>query len=108
MPSTEIEVRGLDRFLKATGRKSTGHNPVFYAAYVFLEKKRVKEEKKKSAKREEIEKIWKKQGGFPRDGNERILCSKGDRPPIDQYGRWHLIDGKTGRDKFKHSRKRRQ
>ena len=100
MPSTKIEVRGLDRFLKATGPKGAGHNPVFYAAYVFFEKKRVKEGKKKTAKREEMEKIWKEKGGFPRDSNNRITCCQGDRPTIDQYGRWHLIDGRTGVKKF--------
>ncbi|CAK1364686.1 unnamed protein product [Cercospora beticola] len=96
MPETKIEVRQMDRFLKATGPKGAGHNPVFYAGYVFFEKKRIRDGKNMTKKREEMEKIWKKSGGVPRNSPGYVFCVKGDKPWIDTYGREGIWSQKTG------------
>lgn len=83
---------------QANGPKGGAHSPVFYAAYVLFEKKRIKDGKKPTLKRQEMEKIWEKEGGFPRDSNNWITCLQGERPSMDQYGQWHIFDPVTGRD----------
>lgn len=39
-------------------RQKRGDNKIFYAGYVFFEKKRIAEGKPKSKKRHEMEEIW--------------------------------------------------
>lgn len=77
---------------------TAGDNPVFYAAYVFFEKKRLKENKPKSAKRQEMEKIYAKnirgELGFPREdhGDKKgYLCRDTERPMMDKYGKVHFL-----------------
>ncbi|KAF2215201.1 hypothetical protein CERZMDRAFT_82249 [Cercospora zeae-maydis SCOH1-5] len=98
MPETKVEVRQMDRFLKASGPKGASHNPVFYAGYVFFEKKRIRDGKKMTAKREEMEKIWKPSGGYPRESPRPVFCVHGDRPWVNSYGREEIWSKKTGKD----------
>ena len=48
----------MQRFRSKSGANEGGDSKVFYAGYVFFEKKRIAEKKKKSKKRLEMEKIW--------------------------------------------------
>jgi hypothetical protein len=41
-----------------SGANQGGDNKIFYAGYVFFEKKRIAEKKPKSKKRQEMEKEW--------------------------------------------------
>ena len=100
LPKSEVLPRRMGAFLKYSGPQAGAHNIVFYAAYVYFEKIRIKEGKKKTAKREEIEKHWSKPrdnawqssgsklGGFPRigDHNARLSLPEGDEWMQDQYG----------------------
>ncbi|KAI0835656.1 hypothetical protein F5Y06DRAFT_275952 [Hypoxylon sp. FL0890] len=65
---------------------------VFYAAYVYFEKKRIAEGKPKSQHRVNMEKIWAKEGGFDRehDGRHGVWVMAGERPSMDQYGQYHF------------------
>ncbi|KAK9771643.1 putative Conserved oligomeric Golgi complex subunit 5 [Seiridium cardinale] len=88
LPHSKINASHVGRYLKMKGPKAGGHNPVFYAAYVYFEKLRIKQGKKKSAKREKMEDNWDKKGGFPREGSHNIYvtCLPGERWTFDQYG----------------------
>lgn len=59
-----IQTSQLQRFRGKSGANEGGDSKVFYAGYVFFEKKRIGEGKPKSKKRLEMEKIWK--GGVDR------------------------------------------
>jgi len=87
--SQKIQADGIRRFLKLKGPRAGGHNPVFYAAYVYFEKLRLKNGKKKSAKREKLEEAWEEKGGFPREGshNMHLICPAGTHPTIDYLGK---------------------
>jgi hypothetical protein len=66
----------LVRFRNARGPNVGNTNPVFYAAYVFFEKERLRSKKHKLKIRMEMEEIYGKVGGM----NIKI--------PADKYGAW--------------------
>lgn len=53
-----IQSGQLARFRAMSGANQGGNNKIFYAGYVFFEKKRIAENKPKSKKRQEMENIW--------------------------------------------------
>lgn len=53
-----VSANSLQSFRGHSGPVEGGDSKVFYAAYVFFEKKRVAEGKAKTKKREEVEKVW--------------------------------------------------
>ncbi|KAI0160046.1 hypothetical protein GGR52DRAFT_576777 [Hypoxylon sp. FL1284] len=68
-----------------TGAKST----VFYAAYVYFEKLRIAQGKKKTKHREDMEGIWACEGGFDRttDHRTQFIGAAGKSIRFDRYGR---------------------
>jgi hypothetical protein len=54
----------MDRFLEKKGSLEGNSTKVFYAAYCFFEKLRIKQKKPKTKFREEMEEIWEDRGGF--------------------------------------------
>ncbi|KAJ4419109.1 hypothetical protein N0V85_001169 [Neurospora sp. IMI 360204] len=82
-----IHTSQLTRFRSMMGAKAGATSSVFYGAYVFFEKLRIKEKKPKSEHRQDMEEIW--PGGFDRtdDGRKSYVCSAGKRPYMDHYGR---------------------
>jgi hypothetical protein len=66
---------------------------VYYAAYVFFEKERIRMDKKKGKEREEMERIFVcgVDTSRPRRG---VWCMKGDSVNMDKYGRY-VINGRT-------------
>ena len=53
-----VQSAQLQRFRGKSGANEGGDSKVFYAGYVFFEKKRIAEKKPKSKKRLEMEKVW--------------------------------------------------
>lgn len=53
-----IQTSQLQRFRRGSGANEGGDSKVFYAGYVFFEKKRLAENKPKSKKRQEMEDVW--------------------------------------------------
>lgn len=53
-----LKTAQLQRFRGKSGANEGGDSKVFYAGYVFFEKKRIAEKKPKSKKRLEMEKVW--------------------------------------------------
>lgn len=73
------------------GPTAGAESKVFYGAYVYFEKLRIKEAKAKSKKREEMEKVWGRRGMQLQDhfrGN--ILVSPNQYPTEDAYGRFSI------------------
>ena len=84
----EMAGHHLTRFLGQKGHTKGADNPVYYAAYVYFEKLRVKNKGKKSKKRQEMEEIWCRKGGMKRDRQpQRVFLMAGERWTVDQYGR---------------------
>lgn len=86
------------------------HNIAFYASYVFFEKIRVRDGKKKSAKREKMETIHTggdrilgtneiRKPGVSREGSHTMgmICAVGEKPKLDQYGKMHLQGHPSGK-----------
>ena len=92
MPGTPtLSAQRLKTFLNSKGPRAGNDSPIFYAAYVWFEKLRIKEGKKKGKKREEMEKVWAKEGGMDREAPKGgWLCRS--PPTVDQCGQIHFTD----------------
>ncbi|KAJ9641063.1 hypothetical protein H2201_007998 [Coniosporium apollinis] len=83
----------LANFRGKKGPNAGNSTSVFYAAYVFFEKMRIKEGKKKTKEREEMEAIWGPKGGFEIEKNmstARYIVSIGTEVYTNKYGEVHL------------------
>jgi hypothetical protein len=76
-------------FMKGSKSMQGAEKDIFYGAYVYFEKLRIKEEKKKSKKREDMEKVWGR-NGVPREQNDRLLLMKGEHAFWNQYGQLEI------------------
>jgi hypothetical protein len=93
----KFQSKSLNDFLGKKGPDAGNTSGVFYAAYVFFEKMRLKDGKPKSKHREEMEKIYNRRvpyvnGGKPgfdikTPSNRGYWCRPGEHPQMDQYGR---------------------
>lgn len=88
----------MTSFLRKKGVMSGNTSKVFYCAYVYFEKLRLKEGKKKSKKREEMEGVWAGEGGVDRktvSGNVGFWMS-GDSAgwAWNKYGQPAALDGR--------------
>ncbi|THX90810.1 hypothetical protein D6D05_00021 [Aureobasidium pullulans] len=79
----------MQAFRGKKGPDAGNTSSVFYGAYVFFEKMRIKQNKPKSEKRKEMEEVW-GPGGFDIEHNSAttgILCEMGDIVTKDKYGK---------------------
>ena len=84
-----IRTNQLSEFRKKKGPDAGNTSRVYYAAYVFFEKLRIKNKKPKSKHREEMESIY-FPGGVDRtvaSGNRYIIARAGESVWKDKYGR---------------------
>lgn len=84
----KIQSKVLADFRSKHGAYAGNTSAVFYAAHVYFEKLRIKEDKPKSKKRLDMEKIWTSQGGM--DTKRRVewfFTTHGDEFTLDEYGR---------------------
>jgi hypothetical protein len=78
----------LSTFRSKKGALNGNTSGIFYGAYVYFEKLRVKEGKPKTKKRQEMEKMHAKDGGLDTErSHEKIWCMAGDSWHNDAYGR---------------------
>ena len=91
--TNEASAHQLKTFLTGKRGPTRGaESKVFYGAYVFFEKLRVKQDKKKSKKREEMEDVWGSKGMRLQDTSRHgILALPGEKPTEDQFGRLHFM-----------------
>ncbi|KAK0655640.1 hypothetical protein B0T16DRAFT_451288 [Cercophora newfieldiana] len=91
-----ISVSSFQMFMRQTGVAAGANSQVFYAAYVFFEKMRLRDGKGKTKRREEMERVWGDREdwrtgrrGFV-DLGRWVLCKKDEVPVIDGYGMLHI------------------
>ncbi|KAL7626479.1 hypothetical protein AAE478_003251 [Parahypoxylon ruwenzoriense] len=86
-----FQSKQLNDFRGKKGPTAGATSQVFYAAYVYFEKKRIAEGKPKSKHRLEMEKAW-PGSGFDRehDGRHGFWVGPNESPTMDQYGQIHF------------------
>lgn len=77
---------GVTRFLNSKGPNKGAESAVFYGAYVFFEKLRIKQGKPKSKKRLEMEGEWGREGMELRDQSRGIWAPATASVSVDKYG----------------------
>jgi hypothetical protein len=87
----------LSLFRSKKGSYEGNTSGIFYGAYMYFEKLRIKERKPKSKKRKEMEAIHRAGGGLDTNNRiDRMLCLAGDSWHNDAYGR-HVINGRVSK-----------
>ncbi|RMX87455.1 hypothetical protein D0868_14981 [Hortaea werneckii] len=104
LPESNVSVRHLRKLLDFKGVQGGAHSPAFYAAYVYYERIRIRQNKNKGKKRQTMEEIWggkrpnsdflnwhskgSRLRGFPREGQHKaaMFMSQGDHWSMNQYG----------------------
>ncbi|KAF5345159.1 hypothetical protein D9758_009646 [Tetrapyrgos nigripes] len=81
-----IQTKQLNDFMRWAGATTGNSNRVFYAAYVYFEKKRISEGKSKSEHRKKMEKQWAHQGGMSRELCQYYWCRDGVELYEDEVG----------------------
>ncbi|CAN9290451.1 unnamed protein product [Alternaria sp. RS040] len=90
-PPKTLNARQLSAFRSKKGALNGNTSGVFYGAYVYFEKLRIKEGKPKSKKRQEMEEIHAKDGGLDtKRMQDRLLTLAGDDWHHNAYGRTTL------------------
>ncbi|KAK6342153.1 hypothetical protein TWF730_001632 [Orbilia blumenaviensis] len=97
-PDRAIAPNSFQRFMAAKGKTGGCANRTFYAAYVYFEKQRIAEKKKKTKTREEMEEAWGPNGMDYENIGKPVLVLAGESLSSDQYGRMVLTSG--GRSSF--------
>lgn len=88
----KFQSKSLNDFLSKRGPNAGNTSGVFYAAYIFFEKMRIKEGKPKSKHREEMENVHGPEGFDLEHGSwNGYLCSGNVRPYVDKYGRVEFL-----------------
>jgi hypothetical protein len=88
--TVKLQSKQLNDFRGKKGADAGNTSAIFYSAYVFFEKLRIKEGKPKNKHRLEMEKIWGGKGGFDikhASHNRGYVVSAGRQIYMDEYGR---------------------
>ncbi|KAH0014705.1 hypothetical protein KCU78_g8535, partial [Aureobasidium melanogenum] len=91
-----ISASQMQSFRGKKGPDAGNTSSVFYSAYVFFEKMRIKQGKPKSQKRKEMEEVWGPNGFDTENANKGITCIQGSSVWKDKYGQFKVMspDGK--------------
>lgn len=90
--SKAVQGRQLKAFQTKKGADAGNSSTVFYGAYVYFEKLRIKEGKKKGKKREKMEEVWQKQGGFSTELKRGgYWCGPGEKAVVDGLGQVSFV-----------------
>jgi pyruvate/2-oxoglutarate dehydrogenase complex dihydrolipoamide acyltransferase (E2) component len=76
----------INTFMRQKGPLEGNSSGIFYGAYVYFEKLRIKNGKSKSKKREEMEQKWGPEGVDRAAGGGAFGCRAGEVPVQDSYG----------------------
>lgn len=91
----KVNASSMANFMCQNGPSGGAGSIVFYAAYVYFEKMRIRDGKPKSQMRNEMENVWGAGGmDLPREGTggQRYLtCFANERPYEDKYGKIHFL-----------------
>lgn len=83
----KIQSKQLQEFQRKKGPLGGNSSGVFYGAYVFFEKLRIKQGKKKSKTREEMEQVWGNDGGVTRNMERGYWTSADSKIVQNRYGK---------------------
>ncbi|OAG06534.1 uncharacterized protein CC84DRAFT_1164787 [Paraphaeosphaeria sporulosa] len=90
-PARRVQSSQLSAFRSKKGPFAGNTSVMFYGAYVYFEKLRIKQNKPKGKKREEMERLHGPYGGIDHDRPRRsYLALAGSSVTEDQYGRVHI------------------
>ncbi|KAL1600561.1 hypothetical protein SLS60_006947 [Paraconiothyrium brasiliense] len=90
-PERRVQSSQLAAFRSKKGPYAGTTSSVYYGAYVYFEKLRIKENKPKGKKREEMERLYAAEGGIDRKSSQRFYTvMQGSSVHEDQYGRVHI------------------
>ncbi|KAL0575547.1 hypothetical protein V5O48_006421 [Marasmius crinis-equi] len=96
--STNIQSKQLSDFLTKKGATAGNSSKLFYAGYVYFEKKRISEGKNKSKHRLQMEEEWGGRGGLPRERERGFWCGPGMVPVQNKLGKVSFVNsGRGGR-----------
>ncbi|KAF3930114.1 hypothetical protein ABW19_dt0206753 [Dactylella cylindrospora] len=95
-PEKPIPATSFQHFMNAKGKVGGVQSRVFYAGYVYFEKVRIVEGKKKGKVREEMESAWGR-GGIDKNAGKPMWCGPGEMVVMDKYGREEVIWTGPGR-----------
>ncbi|TID20722.1 hypothetical protein E6O75_ATG05486 [Venturia nashicola] len=84
----------LQRFRNMAGPDAGNTNPVYYAAYVFFEKERMRTDKAKSEGRKKMEAIYPSGMGTDRPVRKGIWTTGNSNVTKNKYGQW-VVDGRV-------------
>lgn len=84
--NSKVTSRQMTAFLGKKGPLKGSDSPACYAAYVWFEKLRIKNGKKKGKKREEMECEWPETGMIRVPTQLWLHCRSDERPTVDKYG----------------------
>ncbi|KAL2783404.1 hypothetical protein BJX66DRAFT_318569 [Aspergillus keveii] len=88
LKTTPIATQPLTSFLGKKGVNDGNQSQVFYAAYVFFEKLRIRDGKPKTEFREDMERVWGADGfGRVTGPNQTYITTAGRTLYLDEYGR---------------------
>ena len=93
-PSSGLGASSLRTFQSHSGASAASKMPIFYPAYVYFEKLRIKQGKPKTKKRQEMEKVWGANGMEKLDLTGGVLMKDGDTIWTDQFGHIEFGRGK--------------
>ncbi|XXG96857.1 hypothetical protein Hte_003148 [Hypoxylon texense] len=85
-----FQSKSLNDFRNKRGPNAGCSSKVFYAAYVYFEKKRIAEGKPKSQHRLKMESIWPEGFDLEHDGRSWITLHETETASVDQYGQLHI------------------
>ncbi|KAL1853805.1 hypothetical protein Plec18167_007206 [Paecilomyces lecythidis] len=93
-PNKKIQSKQLNDFLSKEGPVSGNSSSVFYAAYVFFEKLRIRDGKPKDDFRLEMEDEW-GVDGFDREcrSNQCFIVARGSQVVWNKYGKIEVVRG---------------
>ncbi|KAG9565232.1 hypothetical protein KCU71_g5462, partial [Aureobasidium melanogenum] len=86
-----ISASQMQSFRGKKGPDAGNTSSVFYSAYVFFEKMRIKQGKPKSQKRKEMEEVWGPDGFDTENANKGITCIQGSSIWKDKYGQFKVM-----------------
>ena len=88
----QMTARQFGTFRNKKGSLAGNTSPVFYAGYIFFEKLRIEEGKKKTKGRETMEETWGGKGGIDREHESggRLWLMKGEHAHVDRQGVTHI------------------
>ncbi|KAL4910230.1 hypothetical protein BDW74DRAFT_144695 [Aspergillus multicolor] len=83
-----LQGTALNSFLLKSGLRERRRSQIFYASYVFFEKLRIRDGKKKSEFRKKMEGVWRGESGFDITSSTSggYLCHVSERVVCDEFG----------------------